>query len=244
MAPNIFNLTREWLDNSGIAFLAEKALPSTNDLAKSEAFAPEIANEKIYLADAQTKGRGRGTNTWLTPPSGHALLITWSWGLTKAAQPITGPLLGLHIYRAILKAFSPAQLNPLNLSIKTPNDIYLREKKMLGILAEAVQQGNRHRLIVGIGLNVFSAPAEVETAGCLSDAFTVTANLWFRFLDALAHELRDAVTNVTSTAMGESDCYELLTALRRHPSGARYTRVLENGDLQTITGDTLSWRNL
>ncbi len=255
---HVYDATKEWLnskiqtDSSQFKFTASRIIESTNDLAKNEAFSKSIPGEKIYLADIQTKGRGRGANAWIAPPSGDALLMTWSWELENAAQPITAPLMGLHIYRALNQTFSNA-----GLSLKPPNDIYFLNNKILGILAEALQQGPRHRLIVGFGLNVFSAPSGVPIAGCLSaleqknsgpdrneNEQYLTAPIWLKFLDDLTTELRTAVKKSQLNEMPQKDCEDLLAAIRRHPAGLRYTRVFPNGDLETVQNDMLSWRNL
>jgi BirA family biotin operon repressor/biotin-[acetyl-CoA-carboxylase] ligase len=54
-------------------------------------------------------------------------------------------------------------------SIKWPNDIYVGEKKVGGILLENVLQGNKIRFcIAGFGLNLNQAKFEVEKAASLS----------------------------------------------------------------------------
>ncbi len=244
---NVYELTREWLAQSQVAFLAEASIASTSDLAKNEAFSRALANEKIYLTDIQTKGRGRGSNTWLTPPSGDALLMTWSTRVEHPVQAVTGPLLGLAVYRALARTLSLPRL-----SIKPPNDIYYGHKKILGILAEALQQGDQHHLMVGLGLNVFSYPKEVDIAGCLNDCLgddhshtvQLTAQAWQKFLTSLLQELRAAARASTGATMNRAHCDELLAALKLHPNGQRYSEVLPNGDLRITSGQTLSWRDL
>ena len=52
------------------------------------------------------------------------------------------------------------KLNPdLNLKIKWPNDIYLDEKKLGGILVEtSILRGNVNYFLFGVGVNIVSNP--------------------------------------------------------------------------------------
>ena len=45
-----------------------------------------------------------------------------------------------------------------NIFFKSPNDIYIKKKKICGILQEVIIQGSKKYLIVGIGINVLSNP--------------------------------------------------------------------------------------
>src|SRR5688572_20009508 len=94
---SVFEQTSAWLQSQNIPFAAAKEHTSTNDWAKAEAF--EIsAPLKIYLADQQTHGRGRGNNKWLNSHPGTALLLTYSLSLEHPPQSITAPLIGLCLY--------------------------------------------------------------------------------------------------------------------------------------------------
>jgi BirA family biotin operon repressor/biotin-[acetyl-CoA-carboxylase] ligase len=243
---NVYESTLRWLRDDPTRVVAGTgSIASTNDLAKSEAFdlARQSINEKIYLADQQTDGRGRGANTWSNPRSGDALLITWSWQLPAAPQAITGPLMGLAVHRALTSTFDKTSF-----LLKPPNDIYLEGRKILGLLAEAVQQGTQHRLILGLGLNVFSSPPEVPIAGSLVDGLAPTdtspLNLsrWRDFLKTLAHQVALAREHCVHRELIHADCHALLDAL--NASGTKYREVRPNGDLVASDGKTTSWRDL
>jgi len=207
-------------------------------LAKTEALkAPESV--KIYLANAQTVGRGRGKNLWLNPAPGDGLLGTWSFRVPSPPQAITAPRIGLATYEALLENFPEAKF-----SIKAPNDIYLGDKKILGLLIETVSQADRHRLIVGIGLNVFSHPSQVKHAGHLNESVNLNKKLWLDFLKSLESQWRDALQDAMAPHLTLEQRERLLFALNKNPLLQKeYVSVSPFGDLAT-ENQTVSWRDL
>ncbi len=110
---------------------------------------------QVLVAEEQTAGRGRMGRSWVSDP-GAAL--TFSVLLRPASVPAAKrgwlPLLaGVAVATAVHAAASvPATL-------KWPNDVLVRERKLAGILAE--QSGDA--VVVGIGVNV-ATPAEALSA--------------------------------------------------------------------------------
>ncbi|MCH7751956.1 MAG: biotin--[acetyl-CoA-carboxylase] ligase [Planctomycetes bacterium] len=147
-------------------------LESTNDRAL------EIAREgadfhaaTLVLADRQTAGRGRGENRWWSDAGAltfSLLLPNESLSLPPADKPKTSLVAGLAVGDAIeqLVRGEKAQL-------KWPNDVYLRGRKVCGILVETID-GSGSVLVIGIGVNVnnslSNAPDDLRsTATALCD---------------------------------------------------------------------------
>ena len=238
MSFSIFQISRQWLLEQNLPHNALESSTSTNDLAKSTVLS-QSHDLHIYLTDSQSQGRGRGQNTWLNPQSGSALMTSWAFRMSAPPQPLSGPVFGLAVYRALRATFSA-----LDLSIKAPNDIYLGPKKVAGLLLETVQQGPRIGLIVGLGLNVFATPAELETAGHLSNHEVVTPEKWQQFLTELRRELNQAQGAAIQNHLSDRDRDELLAALNRFEGLAhKYDSVSPLGDLHQ--GEhVISWRQL
>ena len=122
---------------------------STNDIALAWAAdgAPDLA---LVFADEQTSGRGRGSRRWFTQP-GTALafsLILRPSLVEARSVPLFSGLGAL----AVCEALEKVGLHP---EIKWPNDVLLRRRKVCGVLAEAVWQGDKaDSIILGIGVNV------------------------------------------------------------------------------------------
>ncbi len=243
MSFSVFTETQSWLKNSKLNYSAKNILESTNDLAKDEAlFVKDL--KKIYLADEQSKGRGRGQNTWSSPKSGAALMMTWSFDCEQPPQPVASPLFGLAVYRAIASSFVSVEADTGPLSMKAPNDIYLGAKKVAGLLIEIVKQGSRHRLVVGVGINIFSSPSEILTSGHLSTGLQINSTNWANFLSELDREMTLAAEHSSATALSESSRTEIIRALNLFVGLERpYKSMSPFGDLATDSS-IVSWRNL
>jgi len=104
------------------------------------------------LAEEQTAGRGRGGRSWWAP-YGQALLfsILLRPGLpSRRAQQLV-------MVAGLAAAEAVEAVCPVSVALKWPNDLYVRERKVGGILLEARLAANGQvveRAIVGIGINV------------------------------------------------------------------------------------------
>ena len=84
----------------------------------------------------------------------------------RASRPAIPPNLSWDFARDLLSAAKAAW--PCILwRAKPPNDLYIKDKKIAGILPEILDQGAGRALILGLGLNVFSHPAGIPNAGHL-----------------------------------------------------------------------------
>jgi BirA family transcriptional regulator, biotin operon repressor / biotin---[acetyl-CoA-carboxylase] ligase len=98
----------------------------------------------VVTAGRQTAGRGRQGRRWSAPP-GSALLysaILRPLDLRHLLLPLAAPL-------AVCEACE--ELAPVSCRIKWPNDIWLEERKLAGVLIEARPP---QWAIIGIGINV------------------------------------------------------------------------------------------
>ena len=123
-------------------------IESTNNFARSL-----ITEHKIFkgivIADEQTKGRGRYGNKWDSPKGN--LYFTIFFPIFKLDFKKIQFLVQLQI-RNILKNY-----NIKNITLKWPNDLYIKNKKVCGILQESIVFGKFY-LIIGIGINIRSSP--------------------------------------------------------------------------------------
>jgi len=97
-------------------------------------------------ATTQTDGRGRNGRSWYSSNNN----LTFSFLLKE----------NLEHYKelSVLTAYTIIKVlenyNISNLSIKWPNDIYVNDSKICGILLEAVSTNSLQCLVIGVGLNV------------------------------------------------------------------------------------------
>ncbi len=154
---------------------------STNDRALELTRQDDALYPLLVLAETQTSGRGRGSNLWWSSSGAltfSVLLATEAAGLPTERWPQVSLTVGLAVCEALeellargVPTTSHATLPEVKL--KWPNDVYLEDRKICGILVE-VPRGRPGRLLLGIGINVNNsvdkAPAELQsTATSLSD---------------------------------------------------------------------------
>ncbi|MEO0337490.1 MAG: biotin synthetase, partial [Pseudomonadota bacterium] len=132
---NVYKSTLSWCQARDIKHFHQPTLSSTNDWAKSEL--KKVSEPTLFFAENQSAGRGRGSNSWSSPQPGHGFLATYVFPMDQAPQPIASPQFGLHLFKS-LRACWPS----LDWSIKAPNDIYLGNSKIAGLLLETVQMGS------------------------------------------------------------------------------------------------------
>jgi BirA family biotin operon repressor/biotin-[acetyl-CoA-carboxylase] ligase len=117
----------------------------------------------LVAAGHQTQGRGRLGRRWRDEP-GRALMF--SVVLRPELSPELGGLLTLLAGACLVEA--ARRVTGRSASCKWPNDILVDERKAGGILAESVVAGDRfEHVVLGVGVNLGSAPPGVPDAGAL-----------------------------------------------------------------------------
>jgi BirA family biotin operon repressor/biotin-[acetyl-CoA-carboxylase] ligase len=132
---------------------------STNERAK-ELATSGAAGGLVVTADEQTAGRGRRGTAWFAP-SGSCLLYS---ALLRPFAADQAPLLPLAVPIAVCEAAE--SVAPVRCQLKWPNDVWLDERKVAGVLVEA--RPDEGWAVIGVGLNV--AIAEDDFPPELRDA--------------------------------------------------------------------------
>ena len=124
---------------------------STNDDAKRGA-REGAPHASVWIAESQTKGRGRQGRTWVSP-RGENLLF--SVLLRIACPPMRVPPLALVAGLAVRDAVARALGEDGRVKVKWPNDVLVDGKKVAGVLVESALSGGRvEYVVVGAGVNV------------------------------------------------------------------------------------------
>ncbi|HMZ62792.1 MAG TPA: biotin--[acetyl-CoA-carboxylase] ligase [Leptospiraceae bacterium] len=138
-----------------------RTIDSTNTYCKKK----EVPIGYWVLADEQTAGRGRHGRVWLSQGD-EKIFFSAKFTLDKLESSIS--ILSLLIGSAVLKTlqnYFPEQKNQL--SLKWPNDIYLGNKKVSGILIESESIEEKTVFIAGIGINLYGKE-KLETSDYVS----------------------------------------------------------------------------
>jgi BirA family biotin operon repressor/biotin-[acetyl-CoA-carboxylase] ligase len=137
----------------GWRVLHEPSVESTNDLAR-EAARRDWPDRSVFVADYQTRGRGRHGRVWQCPP--YAGLLMSVLLRRRDAAPYTYTMLA-----AVSLAEAIERLLALEPAIKWPNDVALDGRKVAGVLAEASDDGRKRTVVIGVGVNVNLEPDEL-----------------------------------------------------------------------------------
>ncbi len=238
---SISSLTVNWAHEKQHRSWYKDETTSTNTIAKDEF--ESIEDFKIYVTNAQTEGRGRGQNVWENTKEKNSLLSTWAFKSNHPAQHFLPALVGLATFSACRSIWQG-----LKWSLKAPNDIFIDDKKVAGILTEIVQQGDQYLVLIGLGFNIFSRPENVETSSYLVNHLgefkSFNEEQWSSFLDQLLTNLQTSIQNAQQLKISDQDRELLLEAINANPWKKEiYLDVTDQGDLVT-ENETMSWRDL
>jgi BirA family biotin operon repressor/biotin-[acetyl-CoA-carboxylase] ligase len=125
---------------------------STNDIATM--LAEHGAEEGVVVvADQQTAGRGRLGRAWASPPGAGIYMSAILRPTPRASSLLT-------IAAGVAVADAVALATGLDVQLKWPNDVYVGDRKLAGILAE----GAPRYVVLGIGINVLPAAYPPDVA--------------------------------------------------------------------------------
>jgi len=116
---------------------------------------PPYGRAAVMLSELQHAGRGRRGRHWIAPFGGSiALSMGWSFMDAEKASPTLSLSVGVAVARALRRA------GARGIELKWPNDIWLHDRKIGGVLIDlrAESSGPAH-VVIGIGVNVSFAPA-------------------------------------------------------------------------------------
>ncbi|MGC4001695.1 MAG: biotin--[acetyl-CoA-carboxylase] ligase [Pirellulales bacterium] len=151
----------------------------------------------LIVADRQTAGRGRGEHRWWTGHGALAfslLLDPRTLGGHGTVPPPFALAVGVSLAHVVRSHFAGGKQDRPDVGLHWPNDVYLNDRKLAGILTEAVTP---RRVIVGVGVNTNNtlddAPPELRAkAITLRDATGRTFD-HAEFLLRWSDELRAAI---------------------------------------------------
>ena len=173
---------------------------STNNYLQSLCVKQKIEELTTILADYQTAGRGQRGNSWESDSCKNLLFsfVLFPDFLEAKSQFLISQIISLAIKEELDNYTS-------EISIKWPNDIYWKNKKICGMLIENELMGkNICQSIAGIGINInqevfrSSAPNPVslfQITGKEYDLYEILGNMMIR-IQVYYHLLRENKTDL------------------------------------------------
>lgn len=141
-------------------------LDSTNTYLLAQA-KHHLASGYICFAEEQTAGRGRAGKSWDSPKYAN-IYCSMLWNFPLPQNNFS--TLSLAVAVIIKNALRRIGLQAL-VQLKWPNDVYVNQRKLAGILIETIPHADRISAVIGIGLNCHKGQTVANNAICLDEIF-------------------------------------------------------------------------
>lgn len=131
-------------------------LGSTNEWLLDQEF--QLNQATVCLTEAQVSGRGRRERQWHSSPYRNLMYsLAWRFSNWPSSLPSISLVAGLVVAEALELCGVP------EVQIKWPNDIYLKGKKLGGLLVSAKGEASGAcDLVIGVGINQHILQADGE----------------------------------------------------------------------------------
>ncbi|MFK3882462.1 bifunctional biotin--[acetyl-CoA-carboxylase] ligase/biotin operon repressor BirA [Pantoea agglomerans] len=118
----------------------------------------EMESGAACIAEYQQAGRGRRGRQWFSP-FGANLYMSMYWRLEQGPAAA----MGLSLVIGIIMAETLRSLGADDVRVKWPNDIYLNDRKLAGILVELTgKTGDAAHIVIGAGINLAMRTADAS----------------------------------------------------------------------------------
>ena len=118
----------------------------------------ELSSGDSCIAEYQQAGRGRRGRKWFSP-FGANLYLSMFWRLEQGPAAA----IGLSLVIAIVMPEVLQDFGADKVRVKWPNDLYLQDRKLAGILVELTgKTGDAAQIVIGAGLNMVMRHVETD----------------------------------------------------------------------------------
>ena len=125
-------------------------IASTNCYLRELSNTKKLAEGTIVVTDHQTQGRGQGANRWESEPGANLTfsIILYPSFVESSRQFVLSKAISLAVLDFLSQYVS-------EVTVKWPNDVYVDDKKITGILVENFVGGSYlTKTIAGVGVNI------------------------------------------------------------------------------------------
>jgi BirA family biotin operon repressor/biotin-[acetyl-CoA-carboxylase] ligase len=205
-----------------------KELDSTNSYARENMSDLINVLPAVILADSQQEGRGQNENTWDSEPEKNLLLSV----VIKPGFSVQEGLFRINYLLTFSIIDTIKRLFGVEAHLKWPNDVFVNDKKVAGVLAETSIQGDKINILIGgVGININQSFDSVGAYKAISLA------------DVLGKEVdKDLVLKTflaTLKEISEKTAYSSLNFLEEKSSKILWKRGKEQKFYDKETGKTI-----
>lgn len=145
-----------------VNIIVEPVIDSTNQYMLERI--PSLISGDTCLAEYQSAGRGRRGRQWISP-FGCNLYLSMYWKLDQGPAAAVG----LSLVVGIVIAETLNKISKEKVKVKWPNDLYMNDKKLAGILVELTgKTGDAAHIIIGIGINIGMSKTNIENTNTIT----------------------------------------------------------------------------
>lgn len=148
-------MSRMGSETLGRSVLYLDTVDSTQDVLMGKA--GSVPDGTVLVARTQTRGRGRLGRIWASPPGTLAFSVLLRPRIPASLSGLVMLASSISLHRAIADHASDRA------TIKWPNDVLIDDAKVAGIIVDTSLQDAIQWMVVGVGVNVSSNPAEVHS---------------------------------------------------------------------------------
>ncbi len=183
-----YNRMNKYLATYNIALQYDIVTTTTNDMVEG------LEARQLGIAEYMYAGYGRGNNSWQNE---FASDITMTLKYPASIDNVTGlsVKLGLVLQKALRNYFIDSQLD---IKFKWPNDLYIGDKKLSGILVKQYHGLDNSYSIVGIGINVNSMPGDFISLKQVIKHYIDRTDLLLCILDRVIQSLSEPSGEILS----------------------------------------------
>ncbi len=225
------------------SFFYIESTESTNKLLKDFSASKNLTEGFVIYTDFQTAGKGQPGNSWESEKGKNLLfsMLLYPHSIRIDKQFILSQITCLAIKNVLDKYTS-------GISVKWPNDIYWKDKKISGILIENTLVRDRiDKCIIGIGLNInqekflSNAPNPVslrQILGKETDRNVILTEICEEMIRLYADSDTEEIQKKYFENLYRKDGYHPYTDCATNSSfSARIETVLPDGKLILITDE-------
>ena len=206
-----------------------KEVESTNVLALNYIKENDLQSSVIFTADFQNFGRGQQLSKWESDKGDNLLIsIALKMDLSLENQ------FNLSVNTSLSISDVLSYYNIENVSVKWPNDIVVKDKKICGILIENKVRGHKiTHSVLGIGLNINQTKFKIFNQ--IATSFKLESNSDFdinKVRDILIEKLRCRFLN--SDEKNREDYLNKLY-LKERVAAFKVDGLIQNGIIKSVT---------